>query len=51
MTVKLWFLFQAVVLACVALAAAAPQAPRDAQEVQILRLESDNDGLGSYRFA
>ncbi|CAK1553617.1 unnamed protein product [Leptosia nina] len=47
-----------VVLSLVALVAAAPkpQAPRQAaaanpQEVQILKLETENDGLGSYRYA
>ncbi|CAH0727792.1 unnamed protein product, partial [Brenthis ino] len=41
-----------ILLVCVGLVIAAPQAPRsDPNEVQILKLESDNDGLGTYRFA
>ncbi|CAH2237015.1 jg9507 [Pararge aegeria aegeria] len=45
-----------VILACVALAAAAPQAQRPASvpnpdDVQLLRYEAENDGLGSYKYA
>lgn len=41
--------FQFIVAALVAVAAAAPQAP-NAQEVQILRFDSDNDGLGKWNY-
>lgn len=47
--------FQLVVLALVAAAAAAP-APQGSpaqnnQDVQLIRYETDNDGLGNYNFA
>ncbi|KAJ2946964.1 hypothetical protein O0L34_g16312 [Tuta absoluta] len=42
-----------VVLSLVAMVAAAPQAadPNPNQDIQLLRFETDNDGLGSYNFA
>ncbi|XP_023954104.2 endocuticle structural glycoprotein ABD-5-like [Bicyclus anynana] len=45
-----------VILACVALASAAslgqaPPSGSNPQDVQILRYETDNDGLGSYKYA
>ncbi|CAH2107392.1 unnamed protein product [Euphydryas editha] len=41
-------LFQFIVLVLVAAVYAAPQNPQD---VQILRYDTNNDGLGSYNFA
>ncbi|CAK1604165.1 unnamed protein product [Parnassius mnemosyne] len=44
-----------VLLSLVAVVAAAPQAAQrpkqNAEEVQLLRFDSDNDGLGTYNFA
>ncbi|XP_072940652.1 uncharacterized protein [Epargyreus clarus] len=49
------FMFQLVVLALVSVAAAAPQraarAAPSSSDVQLLRYDSDNDGLGTYSFA
>lgn len=47
--------FQLVVLALVAVAAAAPQGSQSPaqnnQDVQLIRFETDNDGVGNYNFA
>lgn len=45
-----FFCFQLVTFAILAVAAAAPQL-RSSQEAQLVQFESDNDGLGTYRYA
>ncbi|XP_049866003.1 endocuticle structural glycoprotein SgAbd-5-like isoform X2 [Pectinophora gossypiella] len=39
-----------VVLGLVAVVAAAPQGANPNQDIQLIRLESDNDGLGTYSY-
>ena len=44
------FYFQLVLCAFVAVAGVVLAAPQYDQDVQILRYDSDNDGLGAYSF-
>lgn len=44
------FEFQLVLCALVAVVGVVLAAPQNAEDIQLLRFDSDNDGLGNYNF-